>query len=105
MAGANPERTSWTAEEVRGQLQPVWYKPFEPYISQKVQIIAAYQTLYVATAKGLYALDAESGAQRWVYPTALPLGHSPTIHEGVAYVGGFDHRLHAIDYYLISPWV
>ena len=44
MAGANPERTSWTAEEVRGQLQPVWYKPFEPYISQKVQIIAAYQT-------------------------------------------------------------
>jgi len=41
MAGANPERTSWTPEEVRGQLQPVWYKPFEPYISQKVQIIAA----------------------------------------------------------------
>lgn len=97
MAGANPERTSWTAEEVRGQLQAVWYKPFEPYISQKVQIIAAYQTLYIATAKGLYALDAESGSQRWVYPTTLPLGHSPTIHDGVAYVGGFDHRLHAID--------
>ena len=97
MAGANPERTSWTAEEVRGPLQPVWYTPFEPYISQKVQIIAAYNTLYIATARGLYALDAESGAQRWVYPTAMPLGHSPTIQDGIAYVGGFDHKLHAID--------
>ena len=97
MAGANPERTSWTPEEVRGQLQPVWYKPFEPYISQKVQIIAAYNTLYIATAKGLYALDAGNGAQRWVYPTALPLGHSPTIQDGIAYVGGLDHKLYAID--------
>ena len=97
MAGANPERTSWTAEEVRGELRPLWYKPFEPYISQKVQIIAAYNTLYIATAGGLYALDAGSGAQLWVYPTDLPLGHSPTIQDGVAYVGGFDHKLHAID--------
>jgi hypothetical protein len=97
MAGANPERTSWTAEEVRGQLQPVWYKPFEPYIPQKVQIIAAYNTLYIATARGLYALDAQSGAQRWVYPTELPLGNSPTLYDSVAYVGGLDHKLHAID--------
>ena len=48
MAGANPERTSWTAEEVRGELQPLWHKPFEPYISQKVQIIAAYNNLYIS---------------------------------------------------------
>ena len=53
--------------------------------------------LGISTAKGLYALDAESGAQRWVYPTALPLGHSPTIQDGVAYVGGLDHKLNAID--------
>ena len=99
MAGANLERSSWTAEEVRGELKPLWYKPFEAYISQKVQIITAYNSLYIATARGLYALDAESGAQRWVYPTEMPLGHSPTIHEGVAYVGGLDHKLHAIDAY------
>ena len=97
MAGANPERTSWTAEEVRGDLKPLWYKPFEPYISQKVQIIAAHNTLYIATARGLYALNAESGDQRWVYPTEMPLGHSPTVQDGVVYVGGFDHKLHAID--------
>ncbi len=97
MAAANPERTSWTAEEVRGQLRPEWYKPFEPYIPQRVQIIAANGLLYISTANGLYALDANTGAEVWVYPTDMPLGHSPTIDNGVAYVGGLDHKLHAID--------
>lgn len=99
MAGANPERTSWVAEEVRGSLKPDWYKPIEPYIPTKVQIVTAYDTLYISTSKGLYTLDAETGAEKWVYPTELPLGHSPTIYEGVAYVGGFDKRLHAVDAY------
>lgn len=97
MAAANPARTSWTPEEVRGVLKPLWYKPFEPYIPQRVQIIAAYDTLYIATARGLYALDAETGAERWIYPTQFPLGHSPTIHNGIAYVGGLGRKLHAID--------
>ncbi|MGD2158980.1 MAG: PQQ-like beta-propeller repeat protein [Anaerolineales bacterium] len=97
MAGANPHRTSWTQEEVRGYLEPLWFKPFEPYIPQKVQVIAAYGNLYISTAKGLYALDAATGAERWVYPTELPLGHSPTIQSDVAYVGGFDRKVHAID--------
>ncbi len=97
MAGANPQRTSWTAEEVRGSLDPLWYKPFEPYIPQRVQIVAANNLLYVATSAGLYALDAATGSTAWVYPTEMPLGHSPTIANGVAYVGGFDHKLHAIN--------
>jgi len=99
MVAANPERTSWTAEEVKGDLKPQWFKVFEPYIPQKVQIIAAYGMLYVSTSAGLYALDSESGAEKWVYATAMPLGHSPTIDSGVAYVGGFDRKLHAISAY------
>lgn len=97
MAAANPQRTSWTPEEVRGQLYPIWYKPIEPYIPPRVQVIAANNTLFISTARGLYALDAATGAEKWVYPTEMPLGHSPTIHNGVAYVGGFDRTLHAID--------
>ena len=97
MAGANPQRTSWNTEEVRGKLKPIWYRPIEPYIAENVQIIAAYGLLYVSTARGLIALDAETGNLRWNYPTELPLGHSPTIDGGVAYVGGLDHKLHAID--------
>ena len=94
---ANPQRTSWTPEEVGGQLRPEWFKPFEPFIPQHVQIIAANNTLYISTASGLYALDSTTGAEKWVYATEFPLGHSPTIFNGVAYVGGLDHKIHAID--------
>jgi outer membrane protein assembly factor BamB len=97
MAGANPARTSWVPEEVAGRLRPVWYRAIEPYISQNVQIIAADGKVFIATSRGLYALKAADGETAWVYPTEMPLGHSPTYHNGVLYVGGFDRRLHAID--------
>lgn len=99
MAGGNPERTSWTPEEVRGNLKPYWYRPLESYILPRVQVIAEYGNLYISTANGLYALDAKTGAEKWVYPTELPLGHSPTVSNGRLYVGGFDHKLHVIDAY------
>jgi hypothetical protein len=99
MLGANPQRTSWVPEEVPGNLKPLWYKKFEAYIPSKVQIITAYSTLYISTANGLYAIDADTGAEKWVYPTELPLGHSPTVYKGVVYVAGFDKMLHAINAY------
>ncbi len=97
MAGANPQRTSWTSEEVRGDLNPIWYRAIEAYVPPNVQVIAAGGLLYLSTAEGLYAFDAATGSTVWVYPTGLPLGNSPTIFDGVAYVGGYDHRIHAID--------
>jgi len=30
MLAANPERTSWTPEEIRGNLSVEWYRPIEP---------------------------------------------------------------------------
>ena len=111
MAGANPQRTSHTEEQVpsaqymaahrtdwgNGMLYPQWYKPFEAYIPHNVQIIGANGLLYISTARGLYAVNADTGDLRWVYPTEMPLGHSPTIYNGIAYVGGLDHKLHAIE--------
>ncbi len=101
MLAANPQRTSWTPEEVRGNLSVVWYRPIEPYIPYKVQPIAANGKIYVSTSKGLYAFSALNGNVDWVYPTELPLGHSPTIatvnEKSIAFVGGYDHKIHAID--------
>lgn len=98
---ANPQRTSLTGEEIRGNLQPAWYRTIGPYVSQKIQIVAANNTLYVSTARGLYALDPDDpinpGRVKWIYPTDMPLGHSPTVTNGVAYVGCYDNRLHAVD--------
>lgn len=101
MLAANPQRTSWTPEEVRGGLRVDWYRPIEPYIPYKVQPIAANGSIYVSTARGLYAFSASDGAQLWIYPTEVPLGHSPTIAtvngRSVAFVGGYDRIIHAVD--------
>jgi hypothetical protein len=96
MAGANPQRTSWVAEEVRGDLKPQWFHVLEPYIPNKVQVIIANDIIYLSTSKGVYAYGAANGEQLWVYPTDMPLGNSPTVVDNVLYVGGFDHNIHAI---------
>lgn len=97
MAGANPQRTSWVSEEVRGKMYVEWYRPIEAYIDQKVQIITAYENLYLSTARGLYVLKAATGDVVWRYDTELPLGHSPTVIGGKVYVGGYDKKLHALN--------
>lgn len=97
MVAANPQRTSWTPEEVTGRLQVAWYRPIEAYIPQNSQIIAANGLLYVSTSRGLYALNADTGAVAWRYDTEMPLGNSPTVDGDVLYVGGYDRKLHALN--------
>ena len=97
MAGANPQRTSWTPDEVSGNLHVEWYRPIEAYIPQNAQLIAGYGMIYVSTARGLYALNAANGNLVWRYDTELPLGNSPTLANGIAYVGGHDRKIHALD--------
>jgi len=97
MVAANPQRTSWTSEEVSGDLQVEWYRPIEAYISQNVQVVASNGNLYIATARGLYTLNAATGDIVWRFNTLLPLGNSPTVYGGVVYVGGYDRKLHALD--------
>ena len=75
MLAANPQRTSWTPEEVRGNLKVEWYRTIEPYIPTKVQPIAANGKIYVSTSRSLYAFNSTNGNLDWVFPTELPLGH------------------------------
>ncbi|HEX9011872.1 MAG TPA: PQQ-binding-like beta-propeller repeat protein, partial [Anaerolineaceae bacterium] len=92
-----PQRTSWTAEQVSGNLQVAWYRPIQAYIPQNVQLIAWNGLIYVSTARGLYALDAGTGAVAWRYDSDMPMGNSPTVVNGVLYVAGFDRKVHALD--------
>ncbi|MCA9935688.1 MAG: PQQ-like beta-propeller repeat protein [Ardenticatenaceae bacterium] len=93
----NPQRTSWTPEEVTGNVHLEWYRPIEAYIPQNTQIIASGGLLYVSTSNGLYALNASNGNLAWRFDTEMPLGNSPTVADGVVYVGGYDRKLHALN--------
>jgi len=97
MSGANPQRTSWVPDEVRGPLFPAWYRPIEAYVPRDVQVIAARGKVYVSSARGLYALGAKDGELVWRFDTEVPLGSAPTIDGQVCYVGGMDRKLHALD--------
>jgi hypothetical protein len=97
MAAANPQRTSNNTDGIAGAMQIAWYKPFASYISQRTQVIAAYDRLYIATAHGLVVLDAATGDELWQFQTADAIGHSPTIWQGVVYFGGLDQSLYAVD--------
>jgi hypothetical protein len=101
MAGANPQRTSWVPEGVdptaSTQFGVEWFRPIEAYIGQHVQLITARDKIYVATARGMYALDTVTGDLVWRFDTELPLGHSPTVVGDVVYVGGLDKRIYALD--------
>ncbi len=93
----NLERTSSTSDEVTGSLTLRWYRPIEAYIPQNVQVIASNGFLFLSTARGLYAFNATNGNVVWRFDTELPLGNSPTVANGVVYVGGYDRKLHALD--------
>lgn len=97
MVGANPGRTSWTPEEAVGQMHIEWYRPIEAYISQNTQIIVSEGIMYLSTSRGLYALNAANGDVLWRFDTEMPLGNSPTVDNGVVYVGGYDRKLHVLN--------
>lgn len=93
----NHERTSSTTDEVTGPLTLRWYRPIEAYIPQNVQVIASNGLLFLSTARGLYAFNAANGEVAWRFDTELPLGNSPTVANGIVYVGGYDRKLHVLD--------
>ena len=101
MAGANPERTSWVNQNIStGGFGVIWSLPIEAYIDQKTQIVSAdsdsADTIYVATARGLYAIQASNGNVRWKFNTNVPIGHTPTVIGNVIYFGSYDKKVYAL---------
>ncbi|MEA3336319.1 MAG: PQQ-binding-like beta-propeller repeat protein [Chloroflexota bacterium] len=96
-AFANNQRTSYTPAGLPlGQLFVQWYVEFEPYITPDTQPITDGQLVYVATSRGLYAIDVSSGGLSWLFATALPCA-TPTLEAGVLYVPCMDRRLYALN--------
>lgn len=104
MPGHDPQRTAYdpsvrtvTARNV------LWYKELDGFIPSKAQVITKNgnggrpNLVLVPTSEGLHAFVAATGTEYWFYPTTMPVGNSPTIHDGVVYFGVFDKTIHAVD--------
>jgi hypothetical protein len=60
-------------------------------------IVGGGLALLGSYAGKLRAWDAATGAERWVFESQGPIGHSPAYDAGTVYVGSMDRRLYAVD--------
>lgn len=53
-------------------------------------------TVYIGSKDSMYAINATTGRPRWVMPYEI-LYSTPTVDNGIVYVGSFDHNIYALD--------
>lgn len=54
--------------------------------------------IYTGSADGhLFAIDANSGTEKWRYKTDGPVHSIPVIAEGMVFTGSYDHHVYAVD--------
>ncbi len=82
-----------------GKLSLAWRKElYRELTGPRAEVIVGGGLAFMGTYAGnLYAWDAATGEQRWVFKTGRPIGHSPTYADGTVFVGSMDRRLRAID--------
>ena len=69
--------------------------PFDVFLSSPA---VAGGVVYVGSGDhNVYALDAETGARRWTFPTGDVVHASPAVSNGVVYVGSWDRNMYAIE--------
>ena len=69
--------------------------PFDVFLSSPA---VASGVVYVGSGDhNVYALDAETGARRWTFPTGDVVHASPAVSNGVVYVGSWDRNMYAIE--------
>jgi len=81
------------------QFELVWRKQLhEELTGPRAEVIVGGHLAFMGTYAGnLYAWDARTGEERWVFRAGGPIGHSPMLAGGVLYVGAMDRRLYALD--------
>ena len=93
--------TGFTAEQIRIPLAVSWqYNTFKSGKNTASPVVAG-GLVYFCTGNRLIALDVESGARKWTFPTDEPLAGviraAPAVSDGVVYVGATDGNLYALN--------
>jgi outer membrane protein assembly factor BamB len=70
----------------------------EAYDYQMSAAVVAGGTVYVGSAdKRLYAVEAETGRERWHFDTQGIVRSTPAVAGGLVFFGSYDHHVYAVD--------
>jgi len=95
----DPQRTGYTPEVLGTDFQVAWTHPFHPEkIYPQVQAIVYDGRVFVGTEMGnMYALDAQTGDQEWVYDVGAPVLNSVAAAGDKVFFGAMDGAVYALD--------
>jgi len=95
----DPQRTGYTPEVLGTNFQVAWTHPFHPEkVFPQVQAIVYDGRVFVGTEMGnMYALDAQTGDQEWVYNVGAPILNSVATADGKVFFGAMDGAVYALD--------
>ena len=91
-------RSGFYSSFPKGPLKLVWRKELHQELTApRAEIIVADGLAFMGTYAGnLHAWNAANGADKWLFKTGGPIGHSPMYSEGTIYLGSMDRRLYAV---------
>lgn len=95
----NPQRTGYSPEVLGSNIRIVWRHAFQPErVYPQVQAIIYQGLVFVGTQSGnLYAFNATSGAQQWVFQAGGPIVASVAAANGRVFFGAMDGAVYALN--------
>jgi hypothetical protein len=92
-------RSGFIPKFPRRPLEVVWRKElYRELTGTRSEVIVGSGLAWMGTYAGnLYAWDALTGEQRWVFQTGGPIGHSLSLDANVIYVASMDRTVYALD--------
>lgn len=101
----DPAHTGYTKERLNFPLKLAW-KQLVPMLANEVgkqnpsSPVVADGVVYFCAGRRLYAVNAETGSLKWVYPArqslAAAIRSTPLVGDDLVYFGGGDGRLYAV---------
>ena len=93
---AHSGRTSATVFS-GGPLYLQWAYAFGERVEVEAQPVISGSVIYQGVMNGeLHAIDANTGAAKWIVRPGGPIAHTAAVHGARVYVGSLDHHLYAL---------
>ncbi|HEY1708398.1 MAG TPA: PQQ-binding-like beta-propeller repeat protein [Rhizomicrobium sp.] len=74
----------------------LWSSTLGGTVTQSSDAAVVDGTVYVGSGSAIYALDAATGAQIWSFATGSTIERSPSVANGIVYVGSDDGNVYAL---------